>query len=245
MARHLNRRQWFRNAFLATSGLTISSSLIQNLEAFPVSNAERAFKLPAGKKIRLNANENPYGPSEIARKAVLDILDEGNRYPFGVIESLKKTVAEKEGVDRSYIHFGAGSGSLLCQAGAAFGVDGGSILSGFPTFSVLMGFAEVFNCKWDKINLNDKLEFDYDNIASSIKSDTKLIVICNPNNPTGTLVDPAKVKAFCETVSKKVTVFSDEAYLEFLDPKQQVSMVDLVKKGANVIVSRTFSKIPN
>ncbi|MDH4092417.1 MAG: aminotransferase class I/II-fold pyridoxal phosphate-dependent enzyme, partial [Cyclobacteriaceae bacterium] len=95
----------------------------------------------------------------------------------------------------------------------------------------------------DKVNLNEKLEHDYEALASRVTTDTKLVFICNPNNPTGTLVDPKKVKQFCETVSKKVTVFVDEAYLEFLEPEQQVSMVDLVKKNENVVVSKTFSKI--
>jgi histidinol-phosphate aminotransferase len=73
----------------------------------------------------------------------------------------------------------------------------------------------------------------------------KLIFICNPNNPSGTLVDPKIVRAFCEEVSPRVPVYCDEAYIEFLDPpeQKQISMVDLVKKGMNVIVSRTFSKI--
>jgi histidinol-phosphate aminotransferase len=69
------------------------------------------------------------------------------------------------------------------------------------------------------------------------------VFICNPNNPTGTLVDFNKVRVFCEDVSKKIPVYADEAYLEFLEPAQQISMVDLVKKDMNVIVSRTFSKV--
>ncbi|MBI3482685.1 MAG: histidinol-phosphate aminotransferase family protein, partial [Bacteroidetes bacterium] len=152
-------------------------------------------------------------------------------------------LAAKEGVSKEYIHLGAGSGDLLCQSGAAFGVEGGRILSCYPTFTLLMNYAQVFNATWDKVNLTEKLEYDYDALASAVKGDTKLVFICNPNNPTGTLVDPQKVKAFCEDVSKKVPVYSDEAYLEFLEPGQQISMVELVKKDMNVVVSRTFSKV--
>lgn len=194
-------------------------------------------------KIRLSSNENPYGPSEKARKAVLDILSEGNRYTFQSTEVLRKILAEREGVTPDYIAIGAGSSSLLCAAGAAFGLEGGRILSAFPTFPMLMNFSEAFRATWDKVNLNDDFEHDYRDIAAAIKSDTRLVFICNPNNPTGTLVDPAVVKAFCEEVSTRVPVFSDEAYLEFLEPDQQVSMVELVKRDKNVIVSRTFSKI--
>ncbi len=246
MSNLLNRRQWFKSAVATTSALTLTPALIQQLMAAPMSKAEAGFNFGgSSSKVRLNANENPYGPSERARQAVLQILDEGNRYPFAAIDNVKEILAKKEGVSIEHIHIGAGSGSLLCQTGLAFGIEGGSIMSGFPTFPVLMSYATVFKCEWDKINLNDKLEYDYDTMAGSIKPDTRMVVICNPNNPTGTLVDPARVKAFCEEVSKKVTVFADEAYLEFLPPDQhqQVSMVDLVRKNANVIVCRTFSKI--
>lgn len=240
----LTRRSWFRSAFTATSALAITPALVHELMAAPQSKAERYFNNNSyNGKVRLNANENPYGPSEKARQAVKDILDEGNRYPFDALDNLKTVLANKEGVTADHIHIGAGSGSLLCQTGLAFGIEGGSIMSGFPTFPVLMNYATAFNCKWDKVNLNEKLEYDYEALEKSIKPDTRLIVICNPNNPTGTLVDPVKVKAFAENVSKRVPIFSDEAYLEFLEPGQQISLVELVKKGANVIVSRTFSKI--
>jgi histidinol-phosphate aminotransferase len=242
----INRRAWFKSTAAFTSGLVISPALIQQLIAGPMGKAEAHHRV--GKevaKIRLNSNENPYGPSEKARKAVLDILNEGNRYPFDALSNLREILAKKEGVSADYIHIGAGSGSLLCQTATAFGIDGGSIMSGFPTFPVLMNYATKFNCNWDKVNLNDNLEYDYDLMAKSIKPDTRLVVICNPNNPTGTLVDPIKVKSFTEEVLKRATVFSDEAYLEFLEPVQQVaaSMIDLVRKGGNVIVCRTFSKI--
>lgn len=246
MKTSITRRAWFKSTAALTSGLVITPALIQELMAGPMSRAEAS--LIFGKeisKVRLNANENPYGPSEKARQAVISILQEGNRYPFGALDKLREVLAKKEGVSTDHIHIGAGSGSLLCQAATAFGIDGGSILSGFPTFPVLMNYATKFNCKWDKIDLNDKLEYDYDLIEKSIKPDTRMVVICNPNNPTGTLVDPVKVKAFTEEASKRTTVFSDEAYLEFLDPAlhASASMIDLVRRGANVIVCRTFSKV--
>ena len=244
MKTSFSRRDWFKSTVALSAGVAFSSSMFDKLMAAPISGAEMNFYPKAfNGKVRLNSNENPYGPSEKAKKAIIDILSEANRYPFGTVEELKAVLAAKEGVTKDHIHIGAGSGDLLCQAGVAFGVEGGRILSGFPTFWLLMNYAEVFNATWDKVNLNEKLEFDYDKLASSIKSDTKLVFICNPNNPSGTLVDPQKVKIFCEDVSKKIPVYADEAYLEFLEPSQQISMVELVKKDMNVIVSRTFSKV--
>jgi histidinol-phosphate aminotransferase len=241
-----NRRDWLKAAFTLSAGIPLTLGFAEKLMAAPVSEAENIFfntyKGPSP-KIRLDSNENPYGPSEKARQAVKDILNEGNRYIFQALPALKETLAKYEGVTPDHISIGAGSGELLCHAGAAFGLEGGRILSGFPTFPLLMNYAQVFNANWDKVNVNDKLEYDYELLAKQVKDDTRLVFICNPNNPTGTLVDPKVVRAFCEEVSKKTTVYVDEAYLEFLDPSMQMSMADLVKRGENVVISRTFSKI--
>ncbi|WHZ08364.1 MAG: hypothetical protein OJF59_002117 [Cytophagales bacterium] len=244
METKFSRRDWFKSTAALSAGMIASASLFDQLIAAPMSRAEFNFLSTAnGAKIRLGSNENPYGPSAKAREAVVQILSEGNRYPFEAIKELKLVLAAKEGVTPDHIHVGAGSGDLLCQAATAFGIEGGRIASGFPTFPLMMEYARVFNATWDKVDMNEKLEYNYDELASALKNDTKLVFICNPNNPTGTLVDWNKVKSFCEEVSKKVPVYSDEAYLEFLEPSQQISMVELVKKDRNVIVSRTFSKI--
>ena len=242
----LNRRDWLKSTLSLTAGVTLTSGIASRLMAAPVSRAEEEFLkkyMPASVKIRLDSNENPYGPPQKAKDAIVKILTEINRYPITEMDELKLLIANKEGVTPDHIHVGAGSGDILCEAATAFNLAGGRVISAFPTFSLLMNYAELFNATWDKVNLNENLEHDYNAIAGAIKSDTRLIFICNPNNPSGTLVDPNKVKAFCEEVSPRVPVYCDEAYIEFLEPSQQMSMVELVKKGLNVIVSRTFSKI--
>src|SRR5262249_51546580 len=116
--KNISRRDWFKSTMAATAGLTLSSSLASRLMASPVSRAEREWMSKAAVgKVRLNANENPYGPSESARQAVTKILPEGNRYTFQVINDLKAILAKKEGLTPAHIHIGAGSGDLLCQAG--------------------------------------------------------------------------------------------------------------------------------
>lgn len=249
MSSQLSRREWFKSSIALTAGLTLSPMFVNKLFSAPVSAAEKFHwglnPYFAEGNIRLNANENPYGPSEMAKQAIIQNMAESNRYPFQVQSELRKIIAEKEGVDDDHIHMGAGSGEILCEAGVAFGLNNGQILSGFPTFTEMMDYAKVFNGTWDKVNLNDKLEFDYEAMASRINPKTKLIFVCNPNNPTGTLVDPSIVSPFCVEASKKALVYSDEAYLEFLEPELQkkVSNISLVREGHNVVVSRTFSKI--
>lgn len=246
MKTNFSRRDWFKSALTLTGGMAFSSSLTNQLMAAPMSEAEEAFflsKISANQKVRLNSNENPYGPSEKAKKAVVESLTQGNRYAFNELEELKKLIAAKEGVDGNYILMGAGSGELLCQTGIAYGLEGGRVLSAYPTFPLLMNYAQSMKAAWDKVDLNDKLEHNYSALLSAIKSDTKLVFSCNPNNPTGTVVNDSIVKSFCEEVSKKTLVYADEAYLEFLEPTQQKSMVGLVQNNPNIVVSKTFSKI--
>ena len=240
------RRDWFKSTLALTAGVTFASSFTAKLMAAPMSDAEQTFfnsGLSNGQKVRLNSNENPYGPSEKAKEAVIESLSRANRYAFNELEELKKIIAAKEGVDVSYVLIGAGSGELLVQTGIAYGLEGGRVLSAYPTFPLLMNYAQQMKANWDKVDLNDKLEHNYEALASAIKSDTRLVFSCNPNNPTGTVVSDWIVKSFCQEASKKTLVYVDEAYLEFLEPAQQKSMVELVQNNPNVVVSKTFSKI--
>lgn len=235
-----------KRALRVSATLPLTASLAEELMAGPVSEAERKFiagPFVNGIRFRLNSNENPYGPSERARKAIARVISEANRYPFDTVNDFKEVLAAHEGVTADHILVGAGSSDLLCATGSAFGVDHGSILSAYPTFPMLMNYATVYTAAWDKVDLNNKLETDYALLKARIRENTRLIYICNPNNPTGTLVDPQQVRAFCSEVSSSVPVFADEAYLEFLEPSRQTSLVELVKENKNVIVSRTFSKI--
>lgn len=242
----LSRRNWFKSSLALGAGLALTPAMLESLMAAPVSNAERIHGInPAGqnKLIKLGSNENPYGPSEKARKAIMDVMNQGNRYPFAEMNEMKNIIAQKEGVTADHILLSAGSGELLCLAGLGVGLEGGAITSAFPVFRVLMDYAAKFNARWDKVDLDETLTHNLEGLAAAVKSDTKILFLINPNNPTGTVLNPGKLKDFCIEMSKKTLVYLDEAYLEFLEPAQQNSMLDLVKQGHNVVVSRTFSKI--
>lgn len=244
MNNSINRRTWFKSTLALAGGLTISSSLVNQLLAAPVSKAEENFTpLVNGKIIRLGSNENPYGPSALARKALQDGMNEFNRYAFEPVLEFKKVLAEKEGVSPDHIMVVNGSSETLCLTGMAIALEGGAVLSAFPTFRSLMDYAEKLHARWDKVDLDDYHKHDLNALAAALKSDTRLMFLCNPNNPTGTAIPGDKYLAFCEEMSKKTLVFSDEAYLEFLEPEEQRSAVELVRKGHNVLVSRTFSKV--
>lgn len=242
----LSRRDWFKSTLTLGAGLALTHAMLESLMAAPVSHAERIHGInPVGSNnlVRLGSNENPYGPSQKARKAIQDVIDQGNRYPFAEMGEMKNIIAQKEGVSPDHILLSAGSGELLCLAGLGVGLEGGAITSAFPVFRLLMDYAAKFNARWDKVDLDGTLTHNLEGLAAAVKSDTKILFLVNPNNPTGTVLNPDKLKDFCLEMSKKTLVFSDEAYLEFLEPAQQNSMVELVKQGHNVVVSRTLSKI--
>ncbi|MBL7851156.1 MAG: histidinol-phosphate aminotransferase family protein [Cyclobacteriaceae bacterium] len=244
MSTSISRRAWFKSALTAGAAMPLGLSLVQELMAAPASRAEVEFLSSLnGKLVRLGSNENPYGPSSKAREAIQRSIGEGNRYAFDQSQELKEIIAAHEGVTPDHIFMAAGSGEVLAITGMTVGLEGGSVLSAYPTFTMLMNFAQKFKARWDKIDLDKNMAHDLEAMAAAVKPDTRIVFVVNPNNPTGTVVDHSRLKNFCIEMAKKTTVFADEAYLEFLEPAQQQSMVELVKQGHNVIVSRTFSKI--
>ena len=111
------------------------------------------------------------------------------------------------------------------------------------TYDDLPDRAQQVKAKWIKVPLTAEYKLDLDAMEKAVDANTKLVYICNPNNPTATIVDTQKLKDFCERVSKKTTVFVDEAYIDYLPDPKASTMIDCVKQGHNVIVARTFSKL--
>lgn len=236
----ISRRDWIKTASLS-SGLTLlgANGLISDLSAEEI----RKFNpRPLAGPVRLGSNENPYSPSESMRKAMTAAFDNGCRYPWGYNASLVKMIAEKEGVPEDYIVLVAGSTEGLKVAGITFG-KGGEIISCSPTFLSMMEYAELWGTEINWVPLNKDLDFDLEEIEKRVSHETRLVFLCNPNNPTGKLLPAQKVMDFCETVSKRAVVFSDEAYYDYITEPNYPSMVELVKKGHDVVVSRTLSKV--
>ena len=197
----------------------------------------------ADKMLELNANENPYGPSRKVRAAIANSFDRACRYPFKTISPLVEMIAEKEGVPKDCVVVTGGSTEGLTTAGLIYGLGGGEIIAADPTFQSLLRYAENFGAFIHRVPLNDQLTHDLNAMNSRITSKTSLIFICNPNNPTGTLLERNELKDFCYSADRKAVIFSDEAYYDFITEPDYPSMVELVKEGRNVIVSKTFSKV--
>ena len=204
---------------------------------------DKPYAKPKEILAKLNANENPYGPSPKALEAFVKGASKGNRYAWRDLFSLIEKIADKEGVKKENIIMGPGSSDLLEKTGIVLFLEGGNIVSADPAYMSMIKVAEATGADWKGVPLKKDWSHDLDAMEAAIDSKTKLVYICNPNNPTGSLTDGKKLEAFCRRVSEKVPVFVDEAYLEFQEPKDQHSMVPLVAEGKDVIVARTFSKI--
>lgn len=237
----MDRREWMKrgSAFGALS-LLGSQSLINTLtDSEKASFNPRDLEFP----IQLNFNENPFGPSAKVKEAMIDAFKIGCRYPDTYSKELLDMIAEKEGVSRDHIVITGGSTEGLKITGLTFANNGGEIIAARPTFLAMMTYAKQWGATINWVDLDEKLTHDVDEMERRISSKTKLVFLCNPNNPTSTLLSKEKLTDFCTAASKKTIVFSDEAYYDFIEEKDYPSMISLVKQGENVIVSRTFSKV--
>ena len=251
----INRRQWLKNSAIFTGSLAFSLGNLNDVLASPakrssgagamtLSEAELLASATVEVKARLSSNENPFGPSDKAKKAIAEAIDSSFRYPREYTGKLAEKIAEYESLTREHVMLSAGSGPLLQTASIYFGKDGGTIISGDPTYDSLPESAEeFFKAKWMKVPLTADYKLDLDAMEKAIDDKTVLVYLCNPNNPTATTLDPSELKAFCQRVSKRVPVFIDEAYIDYLDNPREASMISLVKEGYNIMVTRTFSKL--
>lgn len=234
-------------------GLAFFSGTIGKLAAMParvfkplsrsITDQEAVTNAGFDLKARLLANENPFGPSATVKKAIQDAIDKSYQYPFMQLSQIYGKIAAYEGVKSNNILMDAGSTPLLLAAAMHFTKGGKSVITGDPSYDDLPGRAQELEGKWVKVPLTADYKLDLDAMEARVDDNTGLVYICNPNNPTATVVDTEKLKAFCERVSKKTTVFVDEAYIDYLPDPQAASMISSIKAGNNVIVARTFSKL--
>ena len=237
----LSRRSWLKGAGLMSSLAVIGG--IAPLHQLSAKEIKKFRPRPLTGNIKLSSNENPYGPSEKVRQAMIANFDQACRYPFSYSGELIEKIAAKEGVSKDHIVLAGGSTEGLKVVGLTYGMNGGEIIAAQPTFLALMTYAAQWGGSVNWVPVDKNMMHDLDEMEKRISSKTKLIFLCNPNNPTSTLLPADRVLDFCNTVSDKVTIFSDEAYCDFIEDKNYPSMVSLVKKGKNIIVSKTFSKV--
>ena len=232
-----SRRQWFKTTAAGLAGLAFARNLV-------VTSA-RAQTQPARgiDAARLCYNENPLGPSPRAVQAMRDNLERSHYYPYSEQRDLTAKIARLEGVSADHLVLGVGSGEILETFGVYLGRDKGEVVTAAPSYLQMTDAMARLGTKVAAVPLNDRLELDLDAMAAKVGANTKCVYICNPNNPSGTIVEAAKLRAFCIEMARRCPVFIDEAYLQLADDFAGNSMIGLVHEGHNIAVARTFSKL--
>jgi histidinol-phosphate aminotransferase len=193
--------------------------------------------------IQLNSNENPSGLSEQARTAFTDALPVASRYPDAAEETMVEALARHHAVAPEQIALGCGSTEILRMVDAAFLSPGRTVVAAEPTFEAVLAYAQVARADAIKVPLTADFRHDLPRMAAASDGRTGLVYVCNPNNPTGTIVRSDDLETFVAKVPPTATVLVDEAYFHFVEDPAYRSVVPLIPRFPNVIVARTFSKI--
>lgn len=233
-----NRRNWLKQMGLGALGVSVA-----RLNGFASAQpAAYQFRYdPAGDSpIRLSSNENPYGPSPMARTAMSEYLTASNRYSWELGPDLVNALAKKNNLSADHILLGAGSTEILDLTSRVAAMNKGSFVMSYPTYPFWAATLENMGLKKISVPLTADKKNDLPAMLKAIQSDVQLVYLCNPNNPTGTICRHDELVDFVQEASKKAWVLVDEAYIDFTSEQ---SLSSLVTENKKLVVARTFSKI--
>ena len=212
----------------------------------PIEETAREFGLPAASIIKLASNENPLGMPPKARQAVDAVLDGGARYPDPNGHALKVALAQKYGVEKSWLTLGNGSSDILELVARTFlepahaGSDCNAVSSQYA-FTAWQNAVKATGARLVSVPAKH-YGHDLDAMADAVTESTQVVYLANPNNPTGTFFTVSELEAFLTRVPGNVVVLLDEAYNEYLQADLRYDSAALIHRFPNLIVSRTFSK---
>src|SRR3954451_9050537 len=192
---------------------------------------------------KLASNESPYPPIPAVVEAVTRALTGLNRYPDPTNAALRRRLSDAHSVPAQRIAIGNGSCDILLAAGDALLEPGAELVYAWPSFSVYPHLAAASGARAIEVPLDDKHYHQLDKMAEEINAATRLVLVCNPNNPTSTALPIEEIADFVRSVPRHVAVILDEAYVEFnvlQDPDESVALLD---KHPNLVLLRTFSKV--
>ncbi len=206
----------------------------------PIEETARELGLDPASIVKVASNENPLGPSPLAKQAMREAIDSAHIYPDGGGYKLRSAIAEKLGFNISNIILGNGSNEIIELLCHTFLNREAELIAAKHAFVVYKLMATLFGAKYVEVDDPDFIH-DLDAMAAAITENTRLVFIANPNNPTGTQVTQEAIDQFIKQLPPHVIAVFDEAYFEFLDTPPDV--LKHVHAGKNVIVLRTCSKI--
>lgn len=197
----------------------------------------------AENQILLNSNENPYGPSPAAVEALGEAHSVAMRYPDYWADLLQEKLAAFHTVDPDMVVVTCGSTEVLKLAAQAFLGPGRRLVLAEPTFEAIGYYAAQTGAEVFKVPVTADYRHDLEAMAQAAQERPGLVYLCNPNNPTGTVVSQAAVEKFIAQMPRQTIVLVDEAYYHYADDPEYGTLLGAVTEGRNVVVARTFSKI--
>lgn len=242
----MERQTLSRRRFAQALGVAVGATLVSPKFISEGSAAAAEPRLPTGVTsdlIQLNSNENPYGPPPKAKTAIANSTRDASRYPDATEGQLVEAIARYHKVKPENIILGCGSGEILRVSATAFLSAGKNVVVAEPTFEAVLAFARVATADPIKVPVTSDFRHDLPKMAAACNEKTGLVYVCNPNNPTGTIVTRDELAAFFARVPKTATILVDEAYHHFVEDPHYATAFDWFGKQPNLLVVRTFSKI--
>jgi histidinol-phosphate aminotransferase len=193
--------------------------------------------------VRLASNESPYPPLAAVREAIGGALSSLNRYPDPTNSLLRERLSDRYGVPVSRIAIGNGSCDILLAAGEALLEPGAELVYAWPSFSVYPHLSAASGARAITVPLDARARHDLPAMLAEITVATRLVIVCNPNNPTSTALELSEIQRFVAEVPPHVCVVLDEAYCEFNLLTDPEATIDLLARHPNLVLLRTFSKV--
>ncbi len=220
----------------------MSIEFSERVGRIPVYPAASAYALPEDVAL-LASNESPDPPLPEVVQAAAAVLAGANRYPDPTNSKLRAALGDRTGVPSERIAIGNGSCDILLAAGEALLEPGAELVYAWPSFSVYPHLEAASGARGLRVGLNDAHEHDLDAMLAQITAATRLVIVCNPNNPTSTALPLDQVADFVAQVPRHVCVILDEAYCEYNTLDDPDASLDLLNKHSNLVLLRTFSKV--
>lgn len=194
--------------------------------------------------VKLASNENPLGPSPAAMKVLAEQISSLHYYPDGSCFKLKNALAQKFGIDPEEVIVGNGTDELLTLIAMAYINPGDEGIMAPPTFSEYEFALRLMGGVPRTVPLTgDQFEYDFDALSAAVNERTRLVFICSPNNPTGTIVHRKPLEKFLAALPPGILVVLDQAYIEYVTDPAHPDGLEYIKQGCPLLVLRTFSKI--
>lgn len=205
-----------------------------------MDDVKKEFNLT--KVVKLGSNENPYAPFPNALRAMVAEMPVIGVYPEANFIKLRKTLGEKFNLGSEYIGLGHGGGGVLDTIARLFVESGDEVILPTQSYRLYREISKLMGGVVREVSLNDNYTVNIDDIIRTVSPKTKLVWMCNPNNPTGTIVDKADIERLLDALPERAWLVLDEAYAEFSNADELPDTIELIKKNRHILSVRTFSK---